>query len=104
MFDELWQARALALTFSLTERGFFTPAQWSQALGTQHRRLLTQGAPDTPQTYYEAVTGALERLVHEHGICPGDEVENRAEAWRRAYLNTPHGAPVELTAGNSKPE
>lgn len=102
VFDEPWQAQALGLAFSLAERGLFTPAQWSQALGAEHRRLLKEGASDTPQTYYEAVTGALERLISECEICPGAEIEGRTKAWRRAYLNTPHGKPVQLEAGLPK--
>ncbi|MFQ5626581.1 MAG: nitrile hydratase accessory protein, partial [Methyloligellaceae bacterium] len=62
VFDEPWQAQALALAFSLSERGVFSPAQWSQALGAAHRRILADGASDTPQTYYQAVVEALERL------------------------------------------
>ena len=55
VFDEPWQAQALGLAFSLAERGVFTPSQWSEALGARHREILACGAPDTAQSYYEAV-------------------------------------------------
>ena len=99
VFDEPWQAQALALAFSLSERGVFSPAQWSQALGAAHRRILADGASDTPRTYYKAVVEALEGLLSENGEVSASMLDERAQTWRRAYLNTPHGKPVELKAG-----
>jgi len=99
LFDEPWQAQALGLAFSLSDAGVFTPAQWSRALGDAHRKILAEGAGDTPQTYYEAVVAALEGLLHEGGDIPASVLVERAQAWRRAYLNTPHGQPVKLMAG-----
>lgn len=104
VFDEPWQAQAIGLAFSLSERGIFSPAEWSKALGAAHRALLAQGAADTPQTYYEAVASALESLVGRGNSVSREAIEERTEAWRRAYLNTPHGAPVELSAGLDIPE
>lgn len=99
LFDEPWQAQALGLAFSLSDSGVFTPAQWSQALGAAHRRILAGGASDTPQTYYEAVVAALEGLLRESGEVSASMLDERAQTWRRAYLNTPHGKPVKLKAG-----
>ena len=104
VFDEPWQAQALGLAFTLAERGVFTPAEWSKALGAEHRRLLGDGAPDTPQTYYEAVVAALERLVNENDAASPETIEKRTQAWRSAYLNTPHGKPVLLGAGTDGSE
>lgn len=104
VFDEPWQAQALGLVFSLSERGVFSPADWSSALGKAHRELIAQGSADTAATYYEAVAVALQRLVSDVETLSGDMIEERTDAWRRAYLNTPHGAPVELAAGLTKPE
>ena len=101
IFDEPWQAQALGLAFSLSERGVYSPAQWSRALGAAHRRLLAQGASDTPQTYYEAVVEALEELLRESGEVSENGLDERVQTWRRAYLNTPHGKPVKLKAGRT---
>ena len=101
LFDEPWQAQALGLAFSLADKGVFSPARWSQALGAAHRQLLAEGALDTPQTYYEAVVAALEGLLNEGGDIPASALEKRAQTWRRAYLNTPHGQPVKLAAGRA---
>jgi nitrile hydratase accessory protein len=97
-FDEPWQAQALALAFALCERGVFSAAAWSEALGAELRRAEAQGAPDDHGTYYAAVLAALEQLLASaDGITP-DVLAARIEEWRRAYLRTPHGQPVELTA------
>ena len=103
VFDEPWQAQALGLAFVLAERGVYSPAEWSNTLGAQHRKLLDEGAEDTLQTYYEAVVQAVEQLIQENGPISGETLENRVSDWRRAYLNTPHGQPVKLSAGQSGP-
>ena len=103
MFDEPWQAQALGLAFSLAERGVYSPAEWSKTLGAQHRKLLGKGAEDTLQTYYEAVVQAVEQLIQENGPISGETLEIRVSDWRNAYLNTPHGQPVKLSAGQSDP-
>lgn len=97
VFDEPWQAQALGLALTLSERGVFTPTEWSQTLGAAHRVLLADGSPDTPKTYYEAVAAALERLLAKQGGVAAETIEARVEDWRAAYLNTPHGQPVQLS-------
>ena len=100
VFDEPWQAQALGLAISLSERGVFSPAAWSAELGAAHRQLIAGGAPDSAQTYYEAVAMALERLLASCGALGADTIEPRTRDWRQAYLDTPHGEPVVLAAGN----
>jgi nitrile hydratase accessory protein len=102
VFDEPWQAQALGLAFVLAERGIYSPAEWSNTLGAMHRKLLDGGADDTPQTYYDAVVQALERLIGETDSFTGAMIEDRVSDWRRAYLNTPHGKPVNLSAGQTR--
>ncbi len=104
VFDEPWQAEALGLAFSLAERGVYSPAEWSQTLGSEHRGLLGGGAADTPETYYEAVVKALERLLWEKGPISAEVLEDRVSNWRQAYLNTPHGQPVRLDAAQHDAE
>lgn len=100
VFDEPWQAQVLALAFALADAGRFTPAQWSDALGTQLRQASDDGAPDNQATYYAAALAALEQLLAQSGGLNDVVLTDRVEAWRRAYLNTPHGQPVELAAGD----
>jgi hypothetical protein len=41
---------------------------------------------------------ALEALVARKSGIAGSDIDHKAEAWRDAYLNTPHGQPIELPA------
>lgn len=103
-FDEPWQAEALAIAACLTERGVITPGQWAEALGAALREGSAPVAPDTAEAYYLAVVRALERVMRAHGLVGAGAIERRAEAWRQAYLRTPHGQPVELQgAGDAEP-
>ena len=103
-FDEPWQAQALALAVALCERGVFSAAAWSEALGAELRRAEAQGAPDDHNTYYAAVLAALEQLLAAAGGITPETLAARTEGWRRAYLSTPHGQPVALAAGSAAPD
>lgn len=98
-FAEPWQAQVLALAFALAEQGTFSRARWSEALGAELRRAHASGAVDDQDTYYAAALAALERLVAAGDAVTSDALDCRVEAWRRAYLDTPHGRPVELATG-----
>jgi nitrile hydratase accessory protein len=97
VFDEPWQAQALAAASTLIESGLFSRSAWSEALGAELRRAENAGAPDTAETYYRAVVAALERLVADSGAASAEALAERREAWHQAYLETPHGQPVELS-------
>jgi nitrile hydratase accessory protein len=101
VFAEPWQAEVLALAFALSERGVFSPLEWSQMLGAELRRAEARGAPDDHETYYAAALAALERLLAAAGGIDADALSVRIESWRRAYLSTPHGQPVELAAATN---
>ncbi len=101
VFDEPWQAQALAMADTLVTRGVFSASEWSDTLGAELTAADERGEPDTPETYYAAVLRALEGLLDRTGAVGSDALETRREAWRQAYLNTPHGEPVELAADKS---
>jgi nitrile hydratase accessory protein len=96
-FAEPWQAEVLVLAEALVERGVIGAAAWAAALGAA---LKEEPEHDDPREhYYRAVLLALERLMTERGGLAPDLLSARTEAWRRAYLRTPHGQPVELARG-----
>ncbi len=96
VFEEGWQAQVLALAFNLVERGQFSSVEWSEALGAELVRAKDRGEPDDSATYYQAVLTALEGLLHQQESLTNNLLDQRADAWRDAYLRTPHGKPVEL--------
>lgn len=102
MFDAPWHAETLALAFALSEAGAFTASAWSEALGAALRDAERRGAPDDQETYYQAALAALETLLDDAGEVSTGTLAARTEQWRRAYLNTPHGKPVLLSAGDAE--
>lgn len=102
IFDEPWQADAFAMTQALVEAGVVTSAEWTSALASAISTHQRAGDPDTGDTYYEHWLVALEAVCEAKGLTSPDELDACAEQWRRAYLNTPHGQPVELAAGRTR--
>jgi nitrile hydratase accessory protein len=98
VFAEPWQAHAFALAVRLSEAGCFTWPEWTAALSEQIQADQRGGDPDLGATYYHHWLGALERLCARKNLVNVESLLQRREQWRRAYLNTPHGQPVELTA------
>ena len=114
VFAEAWQARAFALALKLSERGHFTQSEWSMALARQLREgvergeaveqrevvkrgeVVEPGEADDGSRYYDHWLTALEALVIEKAMITRASLDSRKEEWRDAYLQTPHGKPVEL--------
>jgi nitrile hydratase accessory protein len=96
VFAEPWQARAFALALKLSERGHFTPTEWTTALTRELHNVATRGEIDDGSRYYNHWLTALETLVVEKGLTNSTALTDRKKAWRDAYHRTPHGKPVEL--------
>lgn len=99
VFAEPWQAQAFALAVKLSEDRIFTWAEWASTLSEEISAAQAAGDADLGDTYYQHWLKALERLVAEKKILSPATLDERKEAWRRAYLATPHGKPIELEAG-----
>ena len=84
---------------ALARAGVFTAAEWAEMLGAELRRSALAGLPDSDDLYYRGALAALERLVGSKLPSTAEALDGRIEAWRRAYLDTPHGRPVSLAAG-----
>ena len=96
-FDAPWQAEAYALVQVLIETGRISGKEWGTAFGAALHRAATAGEPDNGDTYYAALSQALEHLLVAGGAVKGAEVGERVNAWRTAYHRTPHGMPVRLS-------
>ena len=96
VFAEPWEAEAFALTVKLHEAGHFGWDEWASALSDEIARAQQAGDPDIGDTYYSHWLAALERLCAEKGLSSRGDMAGRKEAWRDAYLATPHGQPVAL--------
>jgi len=92
VFAEPWQAQAFALALKLHEAGAFSWNEWAEALSTE----LLRDPADDGSRYYEHWVAALEGLVAGRNLAAPAELAARKDAWKYAYLRTPHGQPVEL--------
>lgn len=92
IFAEPWQAQAFALTLQLHQAGAFTWPEWADALSQE----LARDPEDDGSRYYAHWVAALEGLVTRRDLATRVDLNSRRNAWRDAYLRTPHGRPVEL--------
>ena len=95
-FDEPWQAQVLGIVDGLVKNDIFSATEWSDTLGSKLVEADKNGEPDTSDTYYRCVIATLESLLESRKIVTAVDVQNMEQGWRQAYLNTPHGKPVNL--------
>ncbi len=104
VFAEPWQAQAFALAVKLSAQGHFTWKEWSAALADELKAAANRGEHDDGSRYYHYWLAALERLVAAKGLADPPALLARKEAWAEAYRRTPHGKPVQLSAGSNSLE
>jgi|AP95_1055475.scaffolds.fasta_scaffold76620_3 nitrile hydratase accessory protein len=104
LFAEPWQAQAFAMAVRLSAEGHFTWPEWVQYLSTEIAADKDKVSDNNLETYYNQWLAALEKLVTDKGLASRGEMTGRKEEWRRAYLNTPHGEAIELSAAERKPD
>jgi nitrile hydratase accessory protein len=63
VFDEAWQAQALAMADNLVKSGLFSANDWTDALGQSLKESADRADVDTQQTYYLCVLKTLEKLM-----------------------------------------
>jgi hypothetical protein len=102
LFDEPWQAQALAMADLLVQSGIINGHDWANRLGARLRSAPPDARADDANAYYGAVLDALEDLLYGSNALDPAQVASFQAQWKRAYLNTPHGAPVELSAGSRR--
>jgi nitrile hydratase accessory protein len=102
VFNEPWEAHAFALAVRLSESGCFSWSEWTATLSQEIQAAQERGDPDLGHNYYRHWLKALERLCAEKRLVSGAEMHRRKEQWRRAYLHTPHGQPIELSAAGKQ--
>lgn len=98
VFTEPWHAQVFALTVHLNESGQLDWPDWAARFGATLARHGLNRELDGGNDYFTAWLETLETLLAERGLANADEAGRVRDAWERAYLNTPHGAPVCLSA------
>lgn len=103
VFAEPWHAQLFAITMRLAQAGHFTWTEWSEHFGAVQSAAADAGAPNDGSGYYDAWLAALEGLLIERGIADAGDLAEIKSAWTDAYLQTPHGEPVELKTAAPRP-
>ena len=98
VFLQPWHAQVFALTVSLNESGRFTWPDWVSRFSTILAEHGLDRDLDGGDDYFNAWLETLELILAEEGVAPTPEVNHLRDDWERAYLETPHGAVVRLTA------
>lgn len=95
-FAEPWMAEAFACAVHLNRRGLFAWSEWVEVFSAEIKAHPQKPDEEAGAAYYRQWLAALETIVGLKGAASTAEISERQETWRRAYLNTPHGQPVEL--------
>ncbi|WP_024667933.1 MULTISPECIES: nitrile hydratase accessory protein [Pseudomonas syringae group] len=102
-FDYPWQAAMFSLTVNLYKAGLFPWSQWVELFSNEIKRSPRRHDESINDAYYRQWAVAFEALLETLGLVTGKSVEETAQAWRLAYLNTPHGMPVLLQNADCSP-
>lgn len=95
-FAEPWHAQLFALTVHLNETGLFAWPDWATAFGATLQRHGLEKDLNGGDDYYTAWLETLEQVLSGLGHADARDLLVLKQAWERAYLATPHGAPVRL--------
>ena len=96
VFEAPWHAQVFALTVHLNEAGHFTWPDWAARFGATLKRNGLARELNGGEDYFAAWLDTLEVYLADLGLAQKGDVEQMRQAWERAYLSTPHGAPVRL--------
>ena len=101
VFAQPWEAQLFAMVLELARQGVFSWAEWTKMLGVEIAAVRDRGEADSGVTYYRHWLVTLEQILSEKGVVQDSDLQSRMTQWREAYLNTPHGRPILLAAGDS---
>ena len=95
-FSEPWHAQLFALTVKLNEDGHFAWPDWAARFSETLKAHGVNKELDGGDDYFQAWLETLETFLAENGQAAPAEAAAMKTAWEKAYLSTPHGAPVHL--------
>jgi len=96
VFLEPWHAEVFSLAVTLHRQGAISWGEWTELFADTLRDVPAEGGESVEAAYYRRWLLALETIVASKCLASVEEMAQRKEEWRLAYLRTPHGLPVEL--------
>lgn len=103
-FEHPWQAQVFSLVVCLHKAGMFSWKAWVDVFSAEIKAHPAQAHESVNDAYYRQWVGATEKMLMSLQMTGEAEISCRTDAWRQAYLNTPHGMPVTLTSASCPPE
>ena len=95
-FAEPWHAQAFATAIALSRAGLFSWAAWVETFSTEIRENPRRSDETGEDAYYRQWLKSLETIVVASGRVAPDEIAEAMEHWRRSFVSTPHGKPIEF--------
>jgi len=96
IFSAPWHAQLFALTVKLSEDGHFGWPEWTETFGKYLKVNGLERDLDGGDDYFLTWLEALESMLAAKKLAEDTEISPVMQAWRAAYLATPHGQPVKL--------
>lgn len=103
VFEEPWQAQAFSMLVAMNEAGHFPWTDWAKIFSRTIESMPAMPSESASDVYYRQWVSALEEMVISLGVVAKEEIAKREQEWRHAYLNTPHGLPVNLLNAICRP-
>jgi nitrile hydratase accessory protein len=97
VFAEPWQAQVFASTVVLSQSGLFTWKRWVEAFSAEINARPQAEVESGTDAYFRQWLSALEALLATRGIVSREDIVETQEHWRRSYINTEHGHPVQFS-------
>lgn len=97
VFDKPWQAQAFSLVVNMHKSGLFKWKDWAEMFSAEVSRAPARPGESVNDTYYRQWVATLERMVVKLRVASSSDVTELSQKWKSAYLNTPHGHPIELS-------
>ena len=99
-FGQPWEADAFVTAVSLSEMGFYDWKVWVETFAEVIKNQPQKADETAHDAYYRQWLYCLELVLDNNDLLHKSEILIREEMWRSAYQNTPHGAPVVLSAAS----
>jgi nitrile hydratase accessory protein len=96
VFAKPWHATVFGLVVSLHSDGRFSWPDWVAAYARRDQASPDRAGECVEDGYYRRVLETLQDILAAQDQVTSEALRTMDDAWRRAYLATPHGEPVEL--------
>ena len=96
--SEPWHAELLAIAVLLCETGHLDKSELPEVAGKAISGAGSSVDTSSDEAAFEAALSKLETVLAKKGIADRNEIDSALNEWRQAYLDTPHGKPVKLSA------